>query len=198
MGRQQTRWLPPVQNPRRDPLIRNGNNNENKAGRIGRPVGTTGRNAVIASVFDGVDALSVALGGPHLQAQFLLQMAADETTYAVCLPACRAHDGAQSGSFGLLQQRDHLRRLGVFPPCRSRAAAGPVLGAGLVRRHLPPLCASGGLQVLNGFPNPSGGYLPAGGPFHLLHTPQAIPVLPPCISPPPSRPSPHFSPAARP
>ena len=132
---------------------------------------------MIALMFDGVDTLSVALGGPHLEAQFLLQMAADETAYAVCLPACRAHDGAQSGSFGLLQQRDHLRRLGVFPPCRSRAAAGLVLGAGLVRRHLPPLCASGGLQVLNGLPNPSGGHLPAGEPFDRFHTRQAVPDL---------------------
>src|SRR6266567_9148579 len=85
-----------------DPLIRNGNNNNKKAGRIGRPAATTARKAVIASVFDGVDALSVALGGPHLQAEFLLQLAADETPHTVSLPAGSFHDGLQSGSFGLL------------------------------------------------------------------------------------------------
>src|SRR5258708_4921558 len=111
-----------------------------KAGRDGRPASNCCEDMVVASGFDGIDALSVALGGPNLQTQFLLQLAADETSYAMGKPSSRAHDGPQRRSFGLLQQRDHFRRLGVVPPCRSRAAAGPVPRTSLVRRHLPPPC----------------------------------------------------------
>src|SRR5690242_16740364 len=89
-----------------------------KAGRDCRPAPT--HEEVVASAFDGVDTLSVALEGPNFQAQLLLQLAADEPSYAVSLPSGRAHDGLQCGPARLLQQRDHFRRLGAVPPRLSR------------------------------------------------------------------------------
>ena len=86
---------------------------------------------------------------------------------------------ASSEAFTFCKQRvtfDHLCRLGVFPPCWSHAAAGLVPRTRLVRRHLPPLCASAGLQVLNGFPDSSGGHLPAGELLDGFHTRQVFQI----------------------
>src|SRR6266849_11082729 len=146
-----------------------------KAGRIAARA--IALEELVKSAFDGVDALSVALEGPNLQAQLLLQLATDETPYAVSLPSRRAHNGLQRGPFGLLQQRDYFRHLGVVSPCRSCAAVGLVPRTYLLRRHTPPLCASVGLQVLNGLPDPSRGTLPAGEPLHWFHPRQAVPDL---------------------
>src|SRR5260370_42638138 len=63
------------------------------------------------------------------------------------------------------------------PPCPPRAATGLVPRTRLLRRHLPPLCASIGLQVLNALPNPSGSHLPADEPPAWLHARQALPDL---------------------
>jgi hypothetical protein len=51
----------------------------------------TRREPVSLMRFDGVNAFSFALGRSNLQPQLLLQLAADESTYAMGLPAGRFH-----------------------------------------------------------------------------------------------------------
>src|SRR5713101_6639255 len=69
--------------------------------------------------FEGVHALTVAFGGANLQAEFLFQVATNETAYAVRLPAGGSHEGVECGALGLSHERNHPGRLGVSGSCGS-------------------------------------------------------------------------------